>query len=383
MKHRFPSLLLVWLCGLYPILIAPLSAQTDIRPTPGGKRILFVDGDDIRPAPGGKRLLFIDQEKELRPEPGGKVLLYIDGTDIRDRFGGIRIAFWDGWTLRRSPGGPILLFVDGDDLRPTMGGPRLMFFDGPKLSRAQATAVLYVLKPELFTLSAESTAAKQKEMSDNGASPGATGDPWLGSHAILSHNTSGGPKRAGAIIVTKQADYYGITYKTADNPAWQGIAVNVALPGSRAPELWAAVGPAGASSLGIYEQSGNSLRGVWVPVNASQDRSLLGFENLNGPAELGGGYKITSGKLPNGGIAYSGDLNIDPLPAQLGGNAKCYRIRWTTGTTAVGFQSQTKLAVAAGWGADCEMLRFRLENAGIVVDVINKAGTPGSYTLQK
>jgi hypothetical protein len=383
MKHRSFLPLFVRLCSLLLGTVPLLHAQTDVRPAPGGQRILFVDGDDIRPAPGGKRLLFIDGGKELRPEPGGKLLLTIDADgDVRHTWNGIRIAYWDGWSLRRAPRSPELLFVDGDDVRPTMGGPRLLFFDGPKLSRAQVTAVLYVLKPEFFKLTPEETATKQKEMSDNGAGKGATGDPWLGSHAILAHNTNAA-KRAGSIIVTKQADYYGITYKTGEEPAWQGIALNVALPGSRTPELWAAVGPGGASSLGVYEVSGNSLRGVWVPVNATQDRSLLGYENLNGPAELGGVYKVVSGKLPNGGAAYTGDLNIDPLPARMSGNAKCYRIRWTTGTTAVGFQIQTKLAVAAGWGADCEILRFRLENTGIVVDALNKAGAQANYLLQK
>lgn len=381
MKRRFSRFAVGCLSLLLAGVVTTTFAQTDIRPAPGGKRLLFVDGDDIRPAPGGKRLLFIDQGKELRPEPGGKVLLAIDGDDIRDKFGGTRIAVWDGWSLRRAPRGPELLFVDGDDLRPTMGGPRTLFFDGPKLSKAQVTAVLYIMRPELFAPAAGDT-AKQKEMPANSATGSATDDPWLGSHNILSHQ-SGGAKRSGAIVVTKQADYYGISYKTGEATAWQGIAVNVALPGSRGPELWAAVAPGGAASLGIYEVNGNSLRGVWVPVNASQDRSLLGYENLNGPAELGGGYKILNGKLPNGGAAYTGELNIDPLPTKLYDNARCYRIRWTTGTTALGFQTQTKLAVAAGWAADFETLRFRIENSGIMVEVLNKAGALGSYWLQK
>lgn len=377
MKRRFYRFS-AWLgILLFASLLASAIAQTDIRPAPGGKRLLFVDGDDIRPAPGGKRLLFIDQGKELRPEPGGKVLLAIDGDDIRDKFGGTRIAVWENWSLRRSPRGPELLFVDGDDLRPTMGGPRTLFFDGPKLSKAQVTAVLYLLRPELF-----SNATPARDTPDTTASGGANGDPWIGSHNILAHQTSGA-KRAGAIVVAKQADYYGITYKTGETPAWQGIAINVTLPGSRGPELWAAVAPGGAASLGIYEVNGNSLRGVWVPVNASADRSLLGYENLNGPAELGGGYKVLNGKLPGGGATYTGELNIDPLPNKLSGNAKCYRIRWTTGTTALGFQTQTKLAVAAGWGADYETLRFKIENSGIVVEVLNKAGTQSGYLLQK
>jgi hypothetical protein len=318
--------------------VTGLQAQTDIRPEPGGKRLLFVDGDDIRPAPGGKRLLFVDGT-DLRPEPGGKRLLCLENDNIRATPNGVRIAMWDGHELRRGPGGKVLLYVDGDTIRPSFNGPRMYFLDGPKLSQAQLTAVLYVLKPELFTLSTEETATKEKEMARNEATEDkrVSGDPWLGDHAIAGQNTTATTKRTGSIAIAKQGNYYSVKYLTGENPAWQGIAVKVELPGS-APELWAAVGPAGATSLGVYEIGAVTLHGVWVPVNAALDDKLLGFENLTGGGQLGGVYQILNGKLPAGGAAYrGGTLNIDPLPDSLGGTAKCYRIRWSTGTSAVGF----------------------------------------------
>jgi len=120
-----------------------------------------------------------------------------------------------------------------------------------------------------------------------------------------------------------------------------------------------------------------------VPVNATQDAAALGFENLAGAPQLGGVYKILNGKLPNGGAAYSGALNIDPLAPTFSGTAKCYRIRWATGTSAVGFLSKNRLAVAAGWGADWEILRMQLQSSSISVDLRNKAGAEGGYTLFK
>jgi hypothetical protein len=148
-------------------------------------------------------------------------------------------------------------------------------------------------------------------------------------------------------------------------------------------ELWAAVGPAGAVSLGVYTIQGGSLSGAWLPGNAMQDRPAIGFENLSGAARLGGVYKITSARLPNGGAAYTGALNIDPLASTLSGNVKCYRIRWTNGATAVGFATNSFLAVATGSGADWEILRFKPDNTGISVESLNKSGAPGGYTVSR
>lgn len=380
----FFSSVSAWLCSFFLGLATALHAQTDIRLEPGGKRILFVDGDDIRPAPGGKRLLFVDGT-DLRPEPGGKRLLCLENNNIRPTPSGIRIALWDNdHTLRRTPAGKILLFVDGDDIRPYFGGPRMYFIDGPKLSQAQLTAVLYVLKPELFTLSADETAAKEKEMAANGAAEDKrlAADQWVGDHAIAGQNTGATTKRTGSIAIAKQGSYYAIKYNTGDTPPWQGVGVIVQNPGS-APQLWAAVAPGGAASLGIYQVNGGALRGVWVPPNASQDASVLGFENLAGAAQLGGVYKIISGKLPNGGAAYTGALNIDPLAATFSSTVKSYRMRWSTGTSAVGFLFKNRLAVAAGWGTDWEILRMQLSSTSISVDLMNKTGAEGTYTLLK
>ena len=370
------------LASLLALFTSVAIAQTDIRPEPGGKRLLFVDGDDIRPEPGGKRLLFIDSG-ELRPEPGGKRLLLVDSDgDVRHTPGGLRLALWDDNTLRRSPGGKILLAIDGDDIR-TASGARMYFLDGPKLNRAQITAVLYTLKPDLFVLPPEETARLQKEMADAGAAEDAkaAADPWVGDHEIAGQNTDQTTKRKGSIAVTKQGEYYGITYKTGDNPAWTGVGIKVNVIEGGENELWAAVAPAGTVSLGLYDIKGGALSGTWIPTNGGLDPKVLGFEKLAGAPELGGVYKITGGKLPNGGAEYTGALNIDALPASFSQNTKCYRIRWATGSTATGFRLKDKLAVAAGWGADWEVLRFRLDNSSMGVELLNKSGAQGDYTI--
>jgi hypothetical protein len=380
MKNRSSLLVLTWLCG-WLVFGGGFAHATDIRPAPGGPRILFVDGDDIRPAPGGKRLLFVDGT-DIRPAPGGPRLLCLEQDNVRPTPNGIRLAFWDGKELRRTPGGKVLLYIDGDDIRDKFGGTRLYFLDGPKLSQAQLTAVLYLLKPELFKLSSEETAAKEKEMANNAAAEEKrTGaDPWLGDHAILT--TAATSKRTGSIVIAKQAEYYAITYKTGENPAWQGIGMVANMPGGQ--ELWAAVAPAGATAFGVYDISGPAVRAFWVPVNAKEDKSVLGFENLSGGGrQFGGMYRILSGKLPNGGAAYTGTLNVERLPATLNGTAPCYRIRWTNGASAVGFAVQTRFLAAAGWGADWEVLRIRSGSSSLTVDFLNKDGGEGSYTLGK
>jgi len=137
-------------------------------------------------------------------------------------------------------------------------------------------------------------------------------------------------------------------------------------------------------SLGVYEIKGGALTGTWLPVNAGNDKSVFGFENLVGAPELGGVYKITSGKLPNRGVAYSGALNIDPLPRALNSDGKLYRFRWATGTTGLAFRAGNRLAVAAGWGADFEILRLALNHAdGLAGDFTSKSGLIGYYTLDQ
>ncbi|MEP6672241.1 MAG: hypothetical protein ABJF10_23965 [Chthoniobacter sp.] len=364
---------------------APLRAQTDIRSSFNGKRILFVHDSDVRPDPNGKRVLFIDGDF-LRPDPSGKRLLYVDQDgDIRPDLHGVRLACWDGTELRRTPGGLRLGLVDDKDFRPEPGFKTYFYMDGPPLTRMQLTAVLYLLKPEFFQISPEEKVAKEKEMAKNGAEEDARrgADQFPGEHPILAHSSTAGARRTGSVQITKQGDFYALTLKTGDNPAWQGIGVKVTTAGGD-QELWAGIAPAGAVSFGVYGIKGGALSGTWIPVNAAADKSVLGYEVLTGAAQIGGVYKITAGKLPNGGVAYTGAMSIDPLSESLIADAPCYRFRWATGTTALAFRVGDRMAVAAGWGADYEVLRLRLDHAdGLGGDFLGKTGAKGSYNLGK
>ncbi|MDR3401328.1 MAG: hypothetical protein P4L99_02430 [Chthoniobacter sp.] len=376
---------ILFVLGSYLLVAASLRAQTNIRPDPTGKRLLFVDGQNIRPDPWGNRLLFVDGDN-LRPDPGGKRLLFVDQDgDVRPEPGGVRLAHWDGTVLRKSPGGPRLGLLDDKDFRPEPGFKRYFFMDGPPLTRMQLTAVLYLLKPEFFQISPEEKAAKEKEMAQNGAEEDARrgADQFPGEHPILSHSNTAGAKRTGTVQITKQGEFYALTLKTGDNPAWQGIGVKVTTAGGD-QELWAGIAPAGAVSLGVYGIKGGALSGTWIPINAAADKSVLGYEMLAGAPQIGGVYKITSGKLPNGGVAYTGAMNIDPLSESLIADAPCYRFRWATGTTALAFRVGDRMAVAAGWGTDYEVLRLRLDHAdGLGGDFLGKTGAKGSYNLGK
>jgi hypothetical protein len=287
--------------------------------------------------------------------------------------------------LRKAPGGPRLGLLDDKFFRPEPGFQKYFYLDGDPISRVQLTAVIYKLHPEFFEISEQEKAAKEKEMAKNGAEEDArkAGDQFPGDHTILAHSSTSGPSRKGSIEITKQGEFYALTLKTGENPPWQGIGVKVRTAGGD-QELWAGIAPAGAISLGIYAIKGGNLTGTWIPINASVDKSVYGFENLVGAAQIGGVYKITSGKLPNGGVTYMGALNIDPLAEKLIADAPCYRFRWATGTTGLAFRVGDRMVVAAGWGADYEVLRLRLDHADFLGgDFLGKSGAKGSYNLDK
>jgi hypothetical protein len=311
----------------------------------------------------------MDQDGDIRPEPGG-----------------VRIAHWDGTVLRRgSPTGPRLGLLDDHDFRPEPGYKRYFYMDGDVLPRMHLTAVLYLLHPEFFQISPEEKAEKEKEMARNGAEEDArvAGDHFPGDHPILAHGSTTGAKRTGSIEIARQGDFYALTLKTGENPPWQGIGIKVPTPGGE-QELWAGIAPSGMVSIGVYGIKGGTLSGTWIPINSAQDKSAFGYENLSGAAKLGGVYTILSGKLPAGGVTYTGALNIDPLAESLIADAPCYRFRWATGTTGLAFRVGDRLFVAAGWGPDYEVLRLRLDHAeGLGGDSLAKSGAKGSYQLGK
>lgn len=306
----------------------------DIRSEPGGKRLLFIDGDDIRREPGGKRLLFIDGDS-LRDSPGGKRLLFIDGDSIRNDFGGIRLAFIDGGNIRRNPHSKRLLFIDGDNIRPDPNGKRLYFIDG-KVTRRQLVAALYILMPDLFKLTKEEEAALKKAMKEAEAESVETiAKVLLGKFDVV--NSSRSEWDRGLVTTVKgKDDFYYLDMKLKKE-SLAGIGIKSRVEGW--DELWIAFAPEGAVALAVYEIDGGTLTGKWIPINAAKDgKETLGNETLEGPENLDGDFKIVSAKAPNKGVEYLGAVSIHPFKPTDGNSSDLfdlYTMTWSFGATKI------------------------------------------------
>ena len=366
--------------------------EADIRKEPGGKRLLFVDGDDIRDEPGGKRKLFIDG-KELRTEPGGKVLLYVDGDNIRPKFNGIRLAFIDGDSIRRNPNSKRLLFIDGDDIRPEPGGKRLYFIDG-KVTRMQLVAVLYLLMPELFKLTPkEEEAIKAAMKAAEAESDAAMANVLLGKFDVL--NSSNSDWGGGVVSTVRGKDGFHYLDMKLKKATLSGIGMK--RPGNGQDELWIAFAPEGAVALAVYDIDGGKLTGKWIPMNAAKDgKEVLGHETLEGPASLTGTFKIVSAKAPNNGAEYAGTATLVPYKPADGNSSDLfdlYSVTWTFGTLKIpGVAAKVKTAngksvliAASGTKGDFAVGHVTCESATLSkgIDFLTNKGAAGYIVWTK
>lgn len=240
---------------LITLSINNIMAQTEIRNTPSGKVLLFIDGDDLRPAAGGKRLLFVDGD-DIRPKPGGERLLFLDGDDIRPAPGGIRLATWDGDTLRRTPAGKILLVVEDKEIRPTAGGKLLYYLDGPTPSRAQLTAALSLLKPELFKPSAGETDAAENAIKEGQAWTAAQAKPQNDDGSYRKLAASGPMDAVEGFDLKWSGNHYAIKFQKSD---LIGVGFKTEDSG------WHIVGGCGQpdSTIGIFGYKDGTYSGTW------------------------------------------------------------------------------------------------------------------------
>lgn len=361
----------------------PTLAQTDIRETPGGKRLLFVDGDDIRPEPGGKRLLFVDGDS-LRPEPGGKRLLFLDGDNVRPDPQGIRIAFLDGKEIRRRPGGEVLLHVLHPDIRNRFGGERLLFIDGKELTKAQLVAVLYVLRPAMFKLTEKEEADLKAEMAANAKAEEERlkADNIPGKYSIAAFSSSDKKERKGTVNAVKHGSYYKLRFQF-DGEVWDGAAARVGKE-----ELWAAIGPEHTAALAMFDVTADGgLTGTWVPAYLlGTENPAFGSETLTAVDKKGTDFKIKSAKLPKTGDTYEGTLKASPVQAQLNGEGITASMVWTLGQNkvyGVGLRSGNKVGVAAAAAKEFAIVRFKVDSTGLIGDFLTNTGAKGFYTLLK
>lgn len=370
------SLLLIGLLG-----VPAVSAQTSIREKPSSDRLLFVDGKDIRDKPGGQRLLFIDGN-DIRDKPGGDRLLFIDGNSIRKTPGGVRLLFMDGDTFRRRPGSPILLHAGHPDIRPSASGSRLYFIDGPQLSKQQLVAVLYHLKPDLFKLSAEEEAALKKEMDENRAESEREmkRDKAIGNFSIVVQSANWQSPHKGDVTVTKKGDLYCLKLKLASGAEWEGVATR------QGDEMYAAIGPVGSCSLGVYEVKGTELEGVIYPCDGSaNDPSQRGEEKLKAGKKRSDPYKILSGKAAVSGKSYTGSVQISQQAARLENQEPTFFLHWTVDKQkryGVGIQLGQTLITCQGPTKELIIIRFQVKtDSNLVGSFFASNGASGYYHL--
>ncbi len=371
----------------------PAAAEpANVRSEPGGKRLLFIDGNDVRREPAGKRVLYIDGET-LRDEPGGKRLLFIDGDNIRPEPSGIRLAFLDGKNIRRSPNGKRLLFVDGDNIRPEPNGKRLLFIDG-KVSKQQLIAALYVLKPEIFKLTKEEEAALKAAMKEAEAESDAEfSKVLLGKFDVL--NSSASDWGGGTVTITKGKDDFHYLDMKLKKESLVGIGLK--RRGSGWDELWIAFAPEGAVALAVYEIDEGKLTGKWIPINAAKDgKETLGAETLEGPANLDGEFKILAAKAPNKGAEYAGTVTIKPHTPTDGNSSDLFdllSVTWNFGATKIpGVAAKLKLGdgksaliVASGTKGDFAVGHVTCSSATLAkgIDFFSSKRGPGYIVWTK
>lgn len=360
----------------------------DIRPQPGGQRLLFVDSDGfIRPAPGGKRLLYLEGDT-IRDDHGGKRLLFVDGDDVRPEPGGIRLAFIDGYDVRRRPGGKILMNYRHPDVCPTAADKRIYFVDGGKLSGPQLVGVLYLLKPELFKLSAEEEAELKKEMKEAGEAEDKRlrADRAPGKWDILAASGRDGISGGTVTIAPKKGEAYQVKFEHKQAAEAQGVAVQREISYDRL--LWVAFGPPKTVALAVYEIKGGTLEGKWYPWYYDGDSKNSGTESLKGPENLDGEFTITAAKAPFTGAAYTGTVTIKPVeivgaPDQ----EKPHNLTWTFGDKkihGIGIKVKNFLVVCSGSGEDFYLANMILgTNGDMIGNWFSNKNAMGYYNTNK
>jgi hypothetical protein len=114
-----------------------------------------------------------------------------------------------------------------------------------------------------------------------------------------------GKAYGGAVQIAPFGSAHAILWKLENGDAYEGLAIrqgNVLGAGYAAGKL-----PFG---LVVYRVAGGVLDGEWV--TSGDPKAELGRETLEGPAILGGNYKITLGQNRDGTTNYTGEVIIKP-----------------------------------------------------------------------
>lgn len=353
---------------------AAQAAYVFVCQEPGGKRLIQVDGNDVGPV-DGKIALTIDSDGFINSRDGKRLLLVSDD-DVRPTDGGLKLATFDGDDIRHGAGGKVVLNYREKEICPDSSSNRIYSIEGDeKLTKGQLIAAMYLLKPELFKLTAAEEAEQKKDRADAAAEQAKadSADLAAGTWGVL--NNSGIAEKLGSGTITigaKLGDAYPVTldFTAAGGPTWGGIGHLKEISGDKF--LHVAYGTPKTVGLCVYEINGGALTGTWYPWFNDGTPKNTGTENLSGPASLDGTYKITKAAAPGTGAAYTGTVTIKPADiVGAADNAKPYHVIWTFGKTqlhGMGIRTGKYLFVVSGTGADACIAQYKINNGVMTSD---------------
>ncbi|MDB4992766.1 MAG: Protein kinase [Myxococcaceae bacterium] len=182
-----------------------------------------------------------------------------------------------------------------------------------------------------------SVSCKKAEKSESTASadPANGGSSVAGTYTIKSaSNPGGGGGYGGSVDVTKGNGFYNLVWTIKGSQGYNGLALQ---DGDNLGVGW---GQGGDFGVVVYKINGGKLTGRW----ATHGSSGVGTEDLDGPATLGGTYKITKSATPEG-KSYTGDVVITQ-------KGDTYLVTWKLGggETYDGAAIKEGDRLIVGWG---------------------------------
>ncbi len=156
-----------------------------------------------------------------------------------------------------------------------------------------------------------------------------------GSYTISSSTNAGGaPGYTGKVNVAKLGGVYTLDWTVLNTPPYKGVGL---VSGSRLAVGW---GMGGQYGVVVYEIGDKGMNGKW----AIGGSSGVGTEDLEGPANLDGVYKIVRAVNPQG-QSYAGTVAVHPT-------GDTYGVTWKLASgesySGVGVKDGNLLVV--GWG---------------------------------
>jgi hypothetical protein len=162
-----------------------------------------------------------------------------------------------------------------------------------------------------------------------------TGTDLSGTYTIKSATNPGGQGGYGGTVnLSKGNGFYNLAWTIKGSPGYNGLALQ---SGDNLGVGW---GQGGEFGVVVYKINGGKLSGTWT----AHGMNGVGTEELEGPATLGGTYKITKASNP-AGKAYSGDVAISQ-------KGDTYLITWKLagGETYDGAAIKEGDRLIVGWG---------------------------------